>query len=136
MNPPVVDHIGIIVEDLDQALKLFENLYGLRPAARKDMPEVGLRIAHLKAANIDLELLQYTGAEGGFAEKTMGRRPGVNHFSVRVEDVDEAVARFGDNGVRVMEGFPRQGSHGRVAFFEPDTADGVLMEACEAEAQE
>lgn len=128
---PIVDHIGIIVDDLDRALALFEKLYRLRAVKRKDMPEVGLRVAQLDAANVSIELLQYTDKEGGFARQAMGPAPGINHFSVRVEDIRETIEHFAQSGARVQDGFPRPGSHGLVAFFEKQTTEQVLMEVCE-----
>ena len=130
MARPIVDHIGIIVEDLERSLTLFERLFDLRPTVIQEMEEVGLRIAELKAANIAIELIQYMGDGESFGRKVMGPRPGANHFSFRVEDVDAAVNRFKNSGVTPLEGFPRKGSHGRVAFFEPETTEKILMEVC------
>ncbi len=130
MARPMVDHIGIIVEDLERSLALFERLFDLRPTAIQEMEGVGLRIAQLEAENIAIELIQYMGGEETFGRKVMGPRPGLNHFSVKVADVDGFVNRFQDSGVKVMEGFPRKGSHGRVAFFEPETTEKILMEVC------
>jgi methylmalonyl-CoA epimerase len=136
MTPPVVDHIGIIVEDLDQALVLFDRVFNLKPSKQKTMPDVGLRIAQLEAANIHLELIQYIGQEEGFGQKVMGSRPGINHFSVQVGDIQETLNRFHDQGVHVMEGFPRPGSHGQVAFFDPASTNGILMEVCQPDEGE
>ena len=127
----IIDHIGIIVRDLDHTLALWEKLFALKPTIIHDMPEVGLRIAHLKARNVEIELLQYTSAGEGFGRKVMGSSPGVNHLSVRVERVDDSVQDYERHGVTAQEGFPRQGSHGRIAFFEPETTDGILIEICE-----
>lgn len=131
MNQPYVDHIGIIVENLDQSIELFEALFDLRPSKIKDLPEAGLRVAHLQAHNIEIELIQYTGADT-FGQKVMGREKGVNHLSVRVKDIRKALKDCTQKGLKLMDGFPRQGSHGQVAFFEPDTTQGILFEICES----
>jgi methylmalonyl-CoA/ethylmalonyl-CoA epimerase len=127
----IVDHIGIIVQDLDHTLALWEKLFALKPVAIRDMPEAGLRIAHLKTQNVEIELLQYTTEEESFGKRVMGLRHGLNHLSVRVDRVDDSMRDFERKGVIAQEGFPRQGSHGRIAFFEPETMDGILMEICE-----
>lgn len=127
-----VEHIGIIVEDLDRSLELFETLFGLKAAGIQEMDEVGLRVARLEAENIRIELIQYTSAEESFGRRVMGSDTGYNHLSVEVEDMEAALARWASRGVRVMEGFPRPGSHGRVAFFEPESTGGILVEVCEA----
>jgi len=126
-----VEHIGIIVDDLDGSLRLFEDLFGLRAARVQEMDEVGLRVARLDADNVHIELIQYTSTGESFGRRTMGSVPGYNHISVEVEDMSEALKEWSSKGVRVMEGFPRPGSHGRVAFFEPDSTGGLLLEACE-----
>ena len=131
MNEPYVDHIGIIVHDLDEALRLFENLFDLKPARVLDMDEVGLRIATLKASNVDLELIQYMDQREGIARRTMGDRKGINHVSFRVKDVSASLEQFQQKGAEVIDGFPRQGSHGLVAFFRPESTAQILLEICE-----
>ena len=131
MKTPVVDHIGIVVEDLDKTLLLFKKMFGLKPGMKKEMPDVGLRIAQLNAANIEIELLEYTGVDMSFAKKVMGSGIGLNHFSVRVNDMSDTLNSFEKEGIKVKGGFPRQGAHGKVAFFEPETTAGILMEVCQ-----
>jgi methylmalonyl-CoA/ethylmalonyl-CoA epimerase len=131
MNKPVVDHIGVIVADLDATIAMFERLFGGAPASVKEMPEVGLKVAVFEAANVAIELLQYTGANDELAKRVMGQAPGVNHISFGVGKLAEAIAELEAAGARTMDGFPRQGAHGRVAFFEPASTGGVLFEVCE-----
>jgi methylmalonyl-CoA epimerase len=131
MRVPTIDHIGIIVENLERSVALFECLFDLKPSGIKEMPGVGLRIVRLNGANISIELLQYSAEGESFAKKTMGERPGINHLSIRVEDIKSSLENLEDKGVKVIEGFPRPGSHGQVAFFEPETTQGILLEVCE-----
>ena len=132
MNQPYIDHIGIIVESLDRSVQLFEALFHLRPSKIKELPEAGLRVAHLQAQNIEIELIQYSGVDT-FGQKVMGRERGINHLSVRVKDIERALKDSAQKGLKVMEGFPREGSHGQVAFFDPDSTQGILLEMCESE---
>ena len=131
MSPPTIDHIGIIVQNLEQSITLFDRLFDLRPSKIKEMPEIGLRIAQLNAANIEIELLQYSGEGENIAKKTMGINPGINHLSLEVIDIKRALKDLKHKGLNVMGGFPRKGSHGTVAFFEPETTGGILFEICE-----
>jgi methylmalonyl-CoA/ethylmalonyl-CoA epimerase len=128
-----IDHIGIIVADLDQAIARLAPLFGEAPAV-KELPEVGLRVAEFQAANLTVELLQYTGKSDAFARRVMGERLGLNHVSARVADVERSLAELRAAGLEPMEGFPRQGAHGRVAFFEPDAVTGLLFEICQPDA--
>lgn len=129
-----MDHIGIIVENLEKSMALFESLFGLQTPEIKEMDEVGLRIATLKAENIDIELIQYTTCADNFGERVMGTPSGVNHLSIKTDDVDTSVLEFENKGVCVMEGFPRTGSHGRVAFFKKETTRDILLEICSDDA--
>ena len=132
MGLPYVDHIGIIVESLEKSIVFFESLFGLKSTGIKEMDEVGLRIATLKAKNIDIELIQYKKAENNFGKKVMGKTIGVNHFSITIDNVDASVKEFQKKGIKVMEGFPRIGNHGSVAFFEKETTQKILLEICGA----
>lgn len=133
--PPYIDHIGIVVADLDQAIEKLRPLFGT-PARTKELTEVGLRVAEFDAANVVIELLQYTGGTDGFAQQVMGQRLGLNHLAARVTDVEQSVATLRQAGFTPMAGFPRQGAHGRVAFFEPDAVTGLLFEVCQVEAKD
>ena len=123
-----IDHIGIIVADLDLAVKKLRSLFG--EAAIKELPDVGLRVAEFQAANVTIELLQYT-AGSEFARQVMGERLGLNHISARVDNVAHSISQLTAEGFEPKRGFPRQGAHGRVAFFEPDRVTGLLFEICQ-----
>ena len=129
MSTPHIDHIGIIVADLEQATARLRPLFG-EHAAIRELPDAGLRVAEFHAANVVIELLQYTG-DAAFARGVMGERLGLNHVSARVDDVDHSISELTAAGFTPMQGFPRQGAHGRVAFFEPDRVTGLLFEVCQ-----
>jgi methylmalonyl-CoA epimerase len=129
VTAPHIDHIGIIVADLEQAAARLRPLFG-EHAAIRELPEAGLRVAEFHAANVTIELLQYSG-DAAFARRVMGERLGLNHISARVDDVDRSIAELTAAGFTPMQGFPRQGAHGRVAFFEPDPLTGLLFEVCQ-----
>ncbi|MDP6259607.1 MAG: VOC family protein [Rhodospirillales bacterium] len=126
-----IDHLGIIVADLDKAIERFRFLIGGKPAYTKDMPDVGLRIATFEAENISLELIEYVGPESNFAKEVMGNEIGLNHISIGVNDLNKAINEFTEAKFKIMDGFPREGSHGQVAFFRRDNDTGLLFEICE-----
>ncbi|MCA1959412.1 MAG: VOC family protein [Desulfomonile sp.] len=131
MTGPCIDHIGIIVDNMDVSIWLFEQLFGVRPVALKEMYDVGLKIAQIKMQNVDIELIEYTTQEGGLGREVMGSRTGINHISIVVNNVEDSAKNYEDKGVKLMDGFPRKGSHGQVAFFEPESTQGILFEICE-----
>lgn len=128
---PRIDHLGIIVADLDQAVDRLEPVFG-RPDVVKELPDVGLRVAEFHTENVTIELLMYTDRGNvELARRTMGDRLGLNHVSARVADVDATVDALRLKGFEPMDGFPRQGAHGQVAFFHPDAVTGLLFEVCQ-----
>ena len=131
MSPPRIDHLGIITRDLGAAIALFTRLFGEAPAMIKEMPEEGLRIACFEAANITIEFIQYMQDGPSRAKDVMGEGPGLNHLSVQVADMAASLGQLEAAGFKVMDGFPRQGVHGPVAFFEPDETTGLLIETCQ-----
>lgn len=131
MSKAHIDHIGIIVDNLEASVAMFSGLLGAGPDKRKDMPDVGLKIAEFETANITIELLQYSGKNAAFAKEVMGEESGVNHFSLAVGNISDAIAGMEATGAEMMKGFPRQGAHGRVAFFDPKTTGNILLEICE-----
>lgn len=126
-----VEHIGIVVEDLDRSAALLAGLLGIEAGPVQDMPEAGMRAVSLQAENIRLELIQYTDAGEGVGRRVMGSATGYNHVSLEVAEMDRALDAWASRGARVMDGFPRAGTHGRVAFFEPASTGGLLLEICE-----
>jgi methylmalonyl-CoA epimerase len=130
MIKPHIGHVGGIVQDLDAAVEKLTDLLGVPPTSMKEIPDVGLKTAEFEAANVTLELLQYTDPEKGFAREVMGEEIGLNHLSVTVADMDEAIRSWTEKGLALTKGFPRRGAHGEVAFFETEPATGILFEVC------
>ena len=84
--PPRVDHIGVLVPDLESAVAKFCRLLeGLTPV-RRDLPEVGLHIAEFQTENLNIELIAYDGP-AEFARQVMGNNIGINHLTIQVENV-------------------------------------------------
>jgi methylmalonyl-CoA/ethylmalonyl-CoA epimerase len=133
VTAPRIDHIGIIVDDLDAAIERFSLLLGVA-SERRDLPEVELRIAEFRAENLSIELIAYDGS-AELARRVMGSDPGINHITMSVDNVDTALKRLGAAGFRAQPGFPRRGAHGTVVFFERDAATGLLFELCAPDAR-
>lgn len=129
MSRPRIDHIGLMVADLDAAVERLRPVFG-DDISYKDLPQYEIRTAVFHTANLAIELLQYTG-EAAFARGVMGSRLGLNHVSAEVADAEASIAALKARGFAVKDGFPADGVHGRVAFFEPDDVTGLLFEICE-----
>ncbi len=133
---PTIDHIGVIVENLEEASKSLARFLGIAPDPIKEMPEVGLRLASFKAANITIELIEYLSGENNFGRAAMGNQTGLNHLSVKVDDIGDAIKQKERDGFKLLSGFPVEGASGTVAFFDPDPASGIRMEICQHHKRE
>lgn len=130
-RPSKIDHIGIAVPDLEQAIAAYEAL-GFRVKERHFVPSEHVNTAFLPIGESTLELLEPTSRESAIA-KFLERRSGLHHVCVQVDDIDDALRRLRDAGVRLVDETPRVGAGGcRVAFVHPKAAGGVLLELKEA----
>lgn len=126
---PRIDHIGVIVADLGAAVDQFSRLLGGLIPKRRDMQEVGLHVAEFQTENLNIELIAYDG-DAPFARAVMGNATGLNHISIQVNNVEDALPNLMAAGLSVQKGFPRSGAHGTVAFFERDLCTSLLFEIC------
>ena len=122
-----IDHLGIAVKDLAEAVKSYEAL-GFAVDATHDVPSEKVRTAFLPVGESHLELLEPTDPSSVIA-RFLEKRSGLHHVCVLVEDIDAALAELKARGVPVLDETPRIGAGGcRVAFVHPRGAAGVLLE--------
>jgi methylmalonyl-CoA/ethylmalonyl-CoA epimerase len=122
-----IDHLGIAVPHLDQAIADFEAL-GFRAERTHDVPTEKVRAAFLPVGESHLELLEPTDPSSVVA-RFLERRSGLHHVCVLVDDLDAALAGMEARGVPLLDLSPRLGAGGcRVAFVHPKGAGGVLLE--------
>ncbi|MCL4744056.1 MAG: VOC family protein [Burkholderiaceae bacterium] len=131
MSAPRIDHIGIVVDDLEAAIAAISKMLPGAPLLRRSIPDAGLEVAEFAAANVIVELLRYTDRGEGFARAVMGSTTGVNHLSLAVDDLDAALDALSAAGIEPAGGFPRHGAHGRIAFLPRDPHTGLLFELCQ-----
>ena len=124
-----VDHIGIAVNGLDEALAVWRDALGLEVEHTEEVAEQGVRVTMLPVGESHIELLQPLTEDspvGKFLEK---RGPGIHHIAVSVPDIEAALAQLKQKGTRLIDERPRVGARGcLVAFVHPSSANGVLLE--------
>jgi methylmalonyl-CoA/ethylmalonyl-CoA epimerase len=124
-----LDHIGIAVSNLDEALAFYRDALGLDVEAPEEVPSQRVRAHFIPAGQAALELLEATADDSPIAKYVATRGPGLHHITLRVDDIAAALAQLKARGVRLIDESPRPGAHGSlVAFIHPSSAHGVLVE--------
>lgn len=125
----VLDHIGIAVRDIDQALAFYRDALGLHVEAPEDVRSQQVRAHFIPVGESALELLEATASDSAIATFVDKRGPGMHHVTLRVEDIVAALAHLKARGIRLVDDAPRPGAEGAlVAFIHPSAAQGVLVE--------
>ncbi len=130
-----IDHIGIAVSDLDEALVLYRDLLGLELERTEEVPGENVRVAFLKLARSGcpghLELLAPLSDEGAIAKFIAKKGPGLHHVAVAAENIEIVMERCRQAGIRLLDETPRTGAGGKkIVFMHPKSGGGVLIEIC------
>ena len=129
-----LDHIGIAVASIDDALAFYRDALGLEIARPEEVAAQGVRAHFIPAGEAALELLEATADDSPIARYVAKRGPGLHHITLRVDDIRAALAQLAARGVRLIDQSPRPGAHGSlVAFIHPSSAHGVLVELKQAQ---
>jgi methylmalonyl-CoA epimerase len=133
MNSPIeIDHLGIAVRSLDEGLRFYEQMLGLRVSHRETVAAEQVSVAMLPAgpepSSPRIELLESAAENSVIAQFIEKRGPGLHHIALRVDDFDAAVQRLKSEGARLLNE-PRRGAGGHLyVFVHPASAGGVLLE--------
>ena len=127
-----VDHIGIAVKNLNEALNFYENILGLKSAGTETVEEQKVNVAFLPIGDTEVELLESTEEDGPIARYIAKNGEGVQHIAYKVDDIEKAIAEMKENGIRMIDEKPRYGAGGaKIAFCHPKFTYGVLIELCQ-----
>lgn len=127
MGPKKIDHIGIAVRNLEAAKSFYEKSLGLKVDNEEILGE--MRIAFVPVGDVNVELIESMTPDGVIAKFIAKRGEGIHHIAYEVEDLDGALEKLKEQGVRLVDETPRPGAHGtRVAFLHPKSSNGVLTE--------
>lgn len=134
MNVKKVDHIGIAVKNLDEALKFYKDILGLDCVGTEVVEEQKVKVAFLPVGDTEVELLESTSEDGPIAKFIEKKGEGIQHIAFRVDSIEEAIEEMKENGVKMIDETPRYGAGGaRIAFCHPKSTGGVLVELSERE---
>ncbi len=128
-----LDHIGIAVKNLDEAVKFYRDVLGLELVKIEEVPEEKVRIAMFKVGASYIELLEAMDENSAIAKFIEKRGEGIHHIAIRVDDVDALTKELVSKGVRVIYSKPKLVSGGdrKINFIHPKSTRGVLLEIME-----
>ena len=127
-----IEHIGIAVKSLDEAIPFWEKQLGLKCYAIEEVKEQKVRTAFFKIGQSKIELLESTDPEGPIGKFIEKKGEGVHHVAVAVEGLQANLTELEGTGAQLIDKTPRKGAEGlNIAFVHPKATRGVLLELCE-----
>lgn len=127
-----IDHIAIVVENLDTAVDFYTNTLGFEVAYREILSDQGVEAVGLRAGGGVVELLRPLSEESPVAKYRGDAKTKLHHTAYRVDDLSAELARLKARGIRLIDDRPRRGAHGNlIAFLHPASTHGVLIELCQ-----
>jgi len=131
MNIDRIEHIGIAVANLDQAVRFYEEVLNLKCYAVEVVPDQKVRTAFFQVGETKIELLESTDPEGPIGRFITNKGEGIHHIAFAVDDADQALAEVATRGIRLIDQNSRPGAEGlHIGFLHPKSTMGVLTEFC------
>lgn len=131
MKPTHIEHIGIAVKNLDEAIKYYQDVLGLECYNIEEVADQKVKTAFFQVGQTKIELLESTDPEGTIAKFIEKRGEGVHHIAFAMEDVATALNEAADKGVQLIDKAPRKGAESlMIGFLHPKSTKGVLTEFC------
>jgi len=129
-----IDHVAIVVRDLDATLDLYCNTLGFAQIYREIVADQGIEAVGLRAGESVIELLRPLSEDSPIAKYRGDAETKLHHTAYRVDDIVAKLAELKAKGVRLIDETPRKGAHGNtIAFLHPKSTGGVLIELCQPE---
>ncbi|OGV00510.1 MAG: methylmalonyl-CoA epimerase [Ignavibacteria bacterium RIFOXYA2_FULL_37_17] len=127
-----IEHIGIAVKNLNESIKFYETVLGLKCYSIEEVNDQKVRTAFFKLGETKIELLESTEPDGPIAKFIEKKGEGIHHIAYAVNNLKEAIKEAESNGVQLIDKEPRKGAEGlNITFLHPKSANGVLIELCE-----
>lgn len=127
-----IEHIGIAVQNMDEAISYYENVLGLKCYAIEDVKDQKVKTAFFEIGGTKIELLESTDPEGPIGKFIEKKGAGIHHIAFAVDKIEDALKETADKGIRLIDQKPRKGAEGLdIAFLHPKSTLGVLTELCE-----
>lgn len=136
MEPTHIEHIGIAVESLEQAIPFYEKAFGLKCYSIEEVKDQKVKTAFFKVGQTKIELLESTDPDGSIRKFIEKKGQGLHHIAFAVEGLQECLEELDQKDVKLIDTTPRKGAEGlNIAFLHPKSTFGVLTELCEQPQQ-
>ena len=127
-----INHIAIVVDEIEDALRFWRDALGLKVARVEDVPDQDSVVTFLPVGNMEIELVEPASDESGIARYLNKRGPGIHHICFEVDDIKASLESLKASGVRLINSEPVIGTSGKMfAFIHPESTHGVLIELYE-----
>ncbi len=126
-----VHHVGVVVRDMEQAMRFYRDVLGLPVHKIEILYEQGVKAALLKVGDSEVELLEPVVADNGVARYLEKKGEGLHHICFEVDDVERDLTSLKARGVELIDQQTRIGLAGRICFLHPSAVDGALVELCQ-----
>ncbi len=137
MKPTHIEHIGIAVKNLEEAIAYYEGILGLECYAIEEVKDQKVKTAFFRLGDTKIELLESTDPEGPIGKFIEKKGEGMHHIAFAVKDLDEKLQEAESKGIRLIDQKSRKGAEGLdIAFLHPKSTFGVLTELCEDKNKE
>ena len=131
-----INHIAIVVKDINESLNFWETALGLKLHHIEDVPSQASKVAFIPVGESEIELVQPTTEDSGMAAFLEKRGEGMHHLCIEVDDIECKMQELKDAGVRLINDAPQVLPGRKMAFIHPKAASGVLVELYEITAEE
>ena len=131
MNIKKINHIAVVVPDLENSISLWKDIFELPLVHQEDVPSQKSKVATFEIGDTHLELVQPTTGDSGVAKFLNERGPGMHHISLEVENIEQALMELKKKGVRLINETPQVLEGRKMAFIHPKATGGVLVELYE-----
>ena len=131
-----INHVAIVVKDIDESLKFWESALGLKLHHVEDVPSQASKVAFIPVGESEIELVQPTTEDSGMAAYLEKRGEGMHHLCIEVDDIEAKMQELKDAGVRMINDAPQVLPGRKMAFIHPKATSGVLVELYEITAEE
>ncbi len=132
MKPSHIEHIGIAVKNLEEAISYWQNVFGMECYAIEEVKDQKVKTAFFMVGQTKIELLESTDTEGPIGKFIEKKGEGVHHIAFAVNNIEKVLADTESKGVQLIDKTPRKGAEGLdIAFLHPKSTYGVLIEICE-----